>query len=89
MARIDENAGDPTSASAGYAKSDHVHVEDWDPGVLPIPADVFAPTQADGQMETAAHGGDPATASARAGFGFLDGHAGLVSSGLWSTSGVS
>ncbi len=75
MTYIDENAGDPTGPNAGYAKSDHVHVEDWDPGVLPIPADTFSPVQADSQMETAAHGGDPATPSARAGYGFLDGHA--------------
>lgn len=75
MTYIDEDAGDPTGSNAGYAKSDHVHVEDWSPGVLPIPADQFSPVQADSQMQTAAHGGEAATPSARAGYGFLDGHA--------------
>ena len=75
MAYIDGIAGSPTGPDAGYAKSDHVHVEDWDPGVLPIPADEFSPIEADTQMETAAHGGDPGTPTARAGYGFLDGHA--------------
>ena len=75
MTYIDEDAGDPTGSNAGFAKSDHVHVEDWSPGVLPIPADTFSPVQADTQMQTAAHGGEAGTPSARAGYGFLDGHA--------------
>jgi len=62
-------------SDAGFEKSDHVHVEDWSPGVLPIPASVFSPSQADLQMETNAHAGDAATPDARSGFGFLDGHA--------------
>ena len=71
MVQIDPIA-DP---EPGYAKSDHVHVEDWDPGALPIPADTFSPSKAAEQMDSAAHGGDPGTPSARSNFGFTDGHA--------------
>ncbi len=67
---------DPVAApEAGFAKSDHVHVEDWSPGMLPIPANVFSPSKASEQMDTAAHGGDAGTAGGRANFAFLDGHA--------------
>ena len=60
---------------AGYAKSDHVHVEDWSPGILPIPADQFSPAKAAEQVDTAAHGGEAGTADARSNYAFVDGHA--------------
>ena len=67
---------DPISyPSAGFAKSDHVHVEDWSPGMLPIPVERFAPSKASEQMDTALHGGEAKTLGARAGYAFLDGHA--------------
>jgi len=67
---------DPIAApEAGFAKSDHVHVEDWSPGALPIPAETFSPSKAAEQMDSAAHGGEPGTASARSNYGFPDGHA--------------
>lgn len=59
----------------GFAKSDHVHVEDWSPGMLPIPIERFAPSKAAEQMDTAAHGGKAGTMGARSAFAFLDGHA--------------
>jgi prepilin-type N-terminal cleavage/methylation domain-containing protein/prepilin-type processing-associated H-X9-DG protein len=59
----------------GFAKSDHVHVEDWSPGMLPIPADQFSPAKAAEQADTAAHGGEPGTADARSNYAFVDGHA--------------
>ncbi len=58
--------GDPQ----GFARSDHVHAEDWH--LLGVQN---APKAADGQMETGAHGGKPGTWGAIANYGFLDGHA--------------
>ncbi|MFG0329129.1 MAG: type II secretion system protein [Phycisphaerales bacterium] len=52
-----------------YAVSDHPHVESWGDGTPQTPA------RAGRQVEINAHGGDPATWSARANYGFLDGHA--------------
>lgn len=59
----------------GFAKSDHVHVEDWSPGMLPIPADQFSPVKAAEQADTAAHGGEAGTTEARSNYAFVDGHA--------------
>lgn len=58
--------GDP----GGFARSDHVHPEDW--GLLGVQN---APQTAAAQMETAAHGGRRGRWDARATYGFLDGHA--------------
>lgn len=58
--------GDPN----GFARSDHVHVEDW--GLL---GDNNAPAAAAAQCETSAHGGKPRTGGAVSNYGFLDGHA--------------
>ena len=59
----------------GFAKSDHVHVEDWDPGVLPIPAETFSPSKAAEQLDMAAHGGEAGKPSGRSNYAFVDGHA--------------
>jgi prepilin-type N-terminal cleavage/methylation domain-containing protein/prepilin-type processing-associated H-X9-DG protein len=58
--------GDP----GGFARSDHVHAEDW--AQL---GDANAPAYAASQCETGAHGGKAKTADARSNYGFLDGHA--------------
>lgn len=60
------NNGDPS----GYARSDHVHPEDW--GLL---GTAFAPQAAAAQMEAAAHAGKAGSWGATANYGFLDGHA--------------
>lgn len=65
MMTFGEN-GDP----GGYARSDHVHPEDW--GLLG-PAN--APAAAGSQCEIHAHGGKPRTFDASSTYGFLDGHA--------------
>ncbi len=58
--------GDP----GGFARSDHVHPEDW--GLLGAPG---APAAAAAQMETNAHGGPRKSWEATATYGFIDGHA--------------
>ncbi len=58
--------GDPL----GFARSDHVHPEDWH--LLGVQN---APKAADGQMEMGAHAGKAGTWGATANYGFLDGHA--------------
>ena len=58
--------GDPE----GFARSDHVHAEDW--GLLGAGN---APAAAAAQCETGAHGGKPRSSSCRSNYGFLDGHA--------------
>ncbi|MGH7244524.1 MAG: type II secretion system protein [Phycisphaerales bacterium] len=58
------------TASAKYAKSDHVHSAEWSDG----PPD-SAPTIANSQMDLAAHGGKPNTWNGLANYGYLDGHA--------------
>ena len=62
--------GDEPHGDADFARSDHVHVNEWfddDPGVS---AQLAAQ-----QMELHARGGDPASLQGRATYGFLDGHA--------------
>jgi prepilin-type N-terminal cleavage/methylation domain-containing protein/prepilin-type processing-associated H-X9-DG protein len=54
----------------GYARSDHVHPEDW--GLL---GPSNAPAAASGQMAIGAHGGGKRSYESRANYGFLDGHA--------------
>jgi prepilin-type N-terminal cleavage/methylation domain-containing protein len=58
--------GDPQ----GFARSDHVHPEDWH--LLGVGN---APSLAAVQVEISAHGGKKKTAGAMSGYGFLDGHA--------------
>ncbi len=58
------------SASAQYAKSDHVHSAEWGDG----PPN-SAPAIAGSQVDIAAHGGKPATWNALSNYGYLDGHA--------------
>lgn len=56
-----------------FAGADHPHVENWSAG------GPYAARIAGGQVEINAHGGEPGTGSARANYGFLDGHAETVS----------
>lgn len=58
--------------SQPYAKSDHVHPNDWSNG--PGGA-ASAPLVASRQMELGAHGGEQAGWSGRANYVFIDGHA--------------
>jgi prepilin-type N-terminal cleavage/methylation domain-containing protein/prepilin-type processing-associated H-X9-DG protein len=58
--------GDPE----GFARSDHVHAEDW--GLLGAQN---AAAAASAQCEIAAHGGKTRTFTGRSNYGFLDGHA--------------
>ncbi len=51
-----------------YAGADHPHVENWGDG------SDYTPARAGRQLEINAHGGEPATWTARANYGFLDGH---------------
>lgn len=61
--------GDPQ----GYARSDHVHAEDWD-----LAGAANAPAAAAAQSEIAAHGGKTRTGEGKASYGFLDGHARIL-----------
>lgn len=58
------------TATAKYAKSDHVHSAEWGDGP-PNSAPAIASTQVD----LASHGGKPATWNGLANYGYLDGHA--------------
>jgi prepilin-type N-terminal cleavage/methylation domain-containing protein/prepilin-type processing-associated H-X9-DG protein len=58
--------------SPGFAKSDHVHPEDWANG--PSGA-ASAPAIASTESQINAHGGELGSPGARANWGFLDGHA--------------
>jgi len=62
--------------SEGFAKSDHVHPEDWSNG--PGGA-VSAPAIASTEVQINAHGGELRSAGAKANWGFLDGHAETLS----------
>lgn len=69
---------------APYAKSDHVHPEDWGNGPG---GDESAPALAAGQVEIAAHGGPDRSIASIANWGFLDGHASTLRFGsLYTTS---
>lgn len=56
---------------AEFAKSDHVHVDEW----LERPPFIDAAAFASGQAEINAHGGEETSAEAKASYAFLDGHA--------------
>lgn len=58
------------TATAPYAKSDHVHSAEWSDG-----PPGSAPTVASTQVDIAAHGGKKNTWNGLANYGFLDGHA--------------
>ncbi|MCA9289400.1 MAG: hypothetical protein KDA05_12480, partial [Phycisphaerales bacterium] len=60
----------PQNSISAFAKSDHVHVEDWASAGPGNEAGV-----ASGEMELAAWGGRFGTPEGRANYGFLDGHA--------------
>jgi prepilin-type N-terminal cleavage/methylation domain-containing protein/prepilin-type processing-associated H-X9-DG protein len=53
-----------------FARSDHVHAENWSDG-----PPGSAPSVAAGEMEIAAHGGPKKSDQSLANYGFLDGHA--------------
>ena len=65
MTEGDEPVGDPD-----YARSDHVHVNEWFDQDPSVSAQLAAR-----QMELHARGGEPASPQGRATYGFLDGHA--------------
>jgi prepilin-type processing-associated H-X9-DG protein len=57
-----------TPQSQQFARSDHVHAEGWDDGSSP-------PAIAGREMDIAAWGGKPGQRTAKANYGYLDGHA--------------
>ncbi|MCW5769131.1 MAG: type II secretion system protein [Phycisphaeraceae bacterium] len=61
---------DPITSSGTFARSDHVHAEDWE-NAGPEAAAAYAATQ----MQLNLHHGKPESFEAKAGYGFLDGHA--------------
>ena len=67
---MDTEGNWPTEAPPGFAKSDHVHAEDWDTGL----GERENAEQAGTQMALNLHGGE-ITPSGRTNYGFNDGHA--------------
>lgn len=63
-----------SATDAGFATSDHVHPDSWEQF-----GQARAPQLAQSQMETNAHGGKRDQWTARANYGFLDGHAQTLS----------
>lgn len=61
-----------TDASADFARTDHVHAEDW--GAAPAG---MVPLRASLESQINAHGGNPGDRTARATYGYLDGHAAI------------
>lgn len=61
---------DPITSTGTFARADHVHAEDWENAGAEAAA-AFAATQ----MQLNLHAGRPESFDARAGYGFLDGHA--------------
>ena len=61
-----------TGASADFARTDHVHAEDW--GAAP---GGMVPLRASLESQVNAHGGKPQDWTARATYGYLDGHAAI------------
>ena len=61
---------DPITSSSTFARADHVHAEDWE-NAGPEAAAAYAATQ----MQLNLHHGKPESFDAKAGYGFLDGHA--------------
>lgn len=59
-----------TEASASFARTDHVHAEDW--GSAPGGQ---VPARASLESQINAHGGGPGDLTAKATYGYLDGHA--------------
>lgn len=65
-----------TTSSVEFARSDHVHPLDWEDLNPDNPVEAAA-----GQMDVAVHGGENTSRSAKANYGFLDGHARTMSFG--------
>ncbi len=61
---------DPITSSSTFARADHVHAEDWE-NAGPEASAAYAATQ----MQLNLHHGEPESFDAKAGYGFLDGHA--------------
>lgn len=61
-----------TDASASFARTDHVHAEDW--GSAPGGQ---VPARASLESQINAHGGGPGDWTAKASYGYLDGHAAI------------
>ena len=61
-----------SDASAGFARTDHVHAEDW--GAAPGGR---VPARASLESQINAHGGGPGDGSAKSAYGYLDGHAAI------------
>lgn len=61
---------DPITSSGTFARADHVHAEDWE-NAGPEAAAAYASTQ----VQLNLHAGKPESFEAKAGYGFLDGHA--------------
>jgi hypothetical protein len=61
-----------TAASADFARTDHVHAEDW--GAAPGGR---VPLRASLESQIDAHGGRPGDWQAKATYGYLDGHAAI------------
>lgn len=61
---------DPITSSSTFARADHVHAEDWE-NAGPEASAAYAATQ----MQPNLHAGKPESFEAKAGYGFLDGHA--------------
>lgn len=67
---------DPITSSGTFARADHVHAEDWE-NAGPEAAAAYASTQSQLNL----HAGKPESFEAKAGYGFLDGHAAVRSFG--------
>ncbi len=63
---------DPITSPGTFARADHVHAEDWE-NAGPEAAAAYAATQ----MQLHLHTGKPSSFEAKAGYGFLDGHASI------------
>lgn len=61
---------DPITSSSTFARADHVHAEDWE-NAGPEAAAAYASTQ----VQLNLHAGKTESFDAKAGYGFLDGHA--------------
>ncbi|MEA5557582.1 type II secretion system protein [Nodularia spumigena] len=63
---------DPITSSGTFARSDHVHAEDWENAGLEAAA-----AYASQQMQVNAHGGKRDSFDGRSAYGYLDGHAAI------------
>ena len=70
MTPIARQFGEPVDSFADFAKSDHVHPEEWDLTFIDPNA---SPTLASSQMWLNAHGGEPTSNDAKSNVAFFDG----------------